>query len=96
MEFLTFGKAEITDRLNQEMRCVVRVALMVKGMKRKDIASAICRDDKGFCNWLHGRIAYGEKSFRALLDYFAKTYPDDIEVILRWAEELYCYEQRNA
>lgn len=90
--FLAFENERPAHTINHQMRCVMRAVQMLRKPSLKSIAIAIDRDIRGISNWLCCRINYSERSLIVLLGYLKATYPNDIDVILHWGEELYNYE----
>ena len=83
------------DALNEKMRCLVRSAIMLKGAKKQDIASAITQSKNAFSPWINRRNSYSEWILQSMFDYLKGTYSLDFDIIVQLAEEVYTYEQKR-
>ena len=98
MEFLNTEnlKKYPTNILNDQMRCLARVTIMLERTTQKILANAIDISVKYFCCWINNSCGLKEGTLHTLLNYVKNTYPDDIEFIMRLAEEVNCYKWKKS
>jgi len=96
MEFLNMNhiKTYSKNALNEQMRCVMRVAAMLKKAKQLNVAPAIGKSAVVFSQWINRKFDYNEVTLQTMIEYFKNTYKADIEIIFQLAEEVYTYEQQ--